>query len=402
MIAISQISLTARNVAGPQGPIRLAHSLLVVLAMCFAVPTALASELTTGSVINCGLMAGPDSSAKFDTCLSRMKAGSIIDARSLSGTITVTHSLVLNTAGTVLLLPARSTVLLADGVAIDIAASYIHIEGIDQTTVLALGTGSAIRVGSAGAPVFGWEISRMAIQPAPGRHTATAIFLNNGREGILDFVKVSGFWGAAIDVGDNCWSNRFIENHIVENDIGFNFHGDNLNAWNVRGGIVASNRIGMNFDLGNGKLQGFSISDGVQMEANKNAAIRLQSGVMLGIFLSDVYCELFKTQRLVAVNPSGSPLRLSLLSIVNAYVFSDDTPPVTITTRQIDNANVNVSNLLLRHSHHQMPVAEAFGANTSLTVYESMSVSAGNEFSSTLISNHGAHCATMHQAAAER
>src|SRR5215472_12819354 len=127
MIAISQISLTARNVAGPQGPIRLAHSLLVVLAMCFAVPTALASELTTGSVINCGLMAGPDSSAKFDTCLSRMKAGSIIDARSLSGTITVTHSLVLNTAGTVLLLPARSTVLLADGVAIDIAASYIHI-----------------------------------------------------------------------------------------------------------------------------------------------------------------------------------------------------------------------------------------------------------------------------------
>lgn len=356
-----------------------------------------AQSFAPGPVINCAQLGEPDPGMKLETCLRKLTSGGVADARALSGNFSIAHSVTFRTGGIALLLPARSTITLQDDVTLEIAASFIRIEGIDQTTILALGSRSAIRIGQNGNPVWGWELSRLSIRPAAGRHPSTAIYLSNAREGFLQRIKVSGFSGPAIDVADNCWSDRSIESDIQENDIGFNFHGDNTNAWNVRGGMVNSNRIGINFDLGGGKVQGFSISDGTQLEANKEAAIRLQSGVILGLFLSDIYSELFNTQRLVKAEPSGQPLHLNLLSIVNAYVFSQDTPPVSVNTRAVDGAYVTVSHLLLRHSHHQLPIAEASGANTSLVVSESASTSALNEYSSNLIVNRGARAVTVRE-----
>jgi hypothetical protein len=272
----------------------------------------------------------------------------------------------------------------------------VTIEGAGATSVIRLGNKSAIRVGRSFHPVWGWRLERLSIEPTPSKDPSVGIALNNAREGILHESSVSGFSGSAIDVGDNCWSNRSIDSRIVKNDIGYNFHGTQLNAWNIRGGFINSNRIGLNFSLGNGSLQGFSISDGAQLEANTDAAIRLASGVINGIFLSDIYSELFDSQRLIRTERSEAALKISLLSITNAYVYSKNTPPICLETGTHDVVNASVFGLVVRHSQSTLPIAEVSGANTSVTVSESASVSSTGAFTEALLVNHGgAHAVTL-------
>lgn len=285
---------------------------------------------------------------------------------------------------------------MADGVTLDISASNVRIEGEGATTGFRLGNGSAVRIGSRGQPIWDWRLERIDIEPAKGRTPLAGLLLIDAREGIIEQTTLTGFPGSAIDVGDNCWSNRSIDNNVVKNDIGYSFHGNELNAWNLRGGFVNSNRIGLKFDLGKGDLQGFSITDGTQMEDNKETAIALRSGEFRGLFLSNVYSELFASERLIKAEPGAAGLRLNLLSIVDTYVYSKDTPPVLIRTGPADIAIVNVSNLVLRHSQQQMAVAEAAGANTSIVVSDSISYSSTNDFAKTLtIGRGGAHVVTV-------
>ena len=157
-----------------------------------------------------------------------------------------------------------------------------------------------------------------------------------------------------------------------------------------------SNRIGVNFDLRAGRLQGFSIADGTQMEGNKDAAILLSSGNLWGVFLSDVYSELFESQRLVKVDPHGMPLRLDLLTLTNSSVYAKDTPPISINTRPLDIANVNVSNVFLHNSQAQMAIGEASGSHSSLLISESVSNSIHDEFTDAVaIGRSGAQVSTV-------
>jgi hypothetical protein len=288
--------------------------------------------------------------------------------------------------------------MVGDGAEVQITASDVRVEGFGESTLIQLGNQSAIKIGSAGNPVWGWDIVRVAIEPVPGTRPQAGLVLTDARQGYLRELQVTKFPGAAIDVGENCWSDRSIDNYVVKNDIGYNFHGSDLNAWNIRGGLINSNRVGINFELGKGKLQGFSIGNGTQLEANTDTAIRLSSGVVQGLFLSEIYAEIFKAQRLIKTEPGDSPLLLNLLSINECYVFSEETAPVYIGTRAMDVANVHISDLLVRHSVPSLPVAEGAGANTSIVVSESSSVSSTNAFTSNLVeSRQGARGETLQE-----
>jgi hypothetical protein len=353
------------------------------------------AEPSQGTV-DCSRSAGSDAGAKIQACLDELSSGGIADARGLTGQQSIRQPIRFTHAGTVLMLPPAATFTFADGMTLDISASEVHIEGAGTTSIFRLGNGSAIRIGTAQQPVWGWRLERLAIEPASGKSPSAGLLLNNAREGILREVSASGFAGSAIDVGENCWSDRSVDSRVIKNGIGYNFHGNNLNAWNIRGGLVSANRVGINLDLGTGKLQGFFISDGTQMEANTDAAIRLVSGVMQGIYLSDIYSELFESQRLIKTEEGTAGLKVNLLSITNGYVYSKDTPPVYVTTRPIDVANVSISNLLVRHSQRQLPVAEASGQQTSIVVSESASYSSTNDASEILIlSRDGARATTL-------
>jgi hypothetical protein len=251
-------------------------------------------------------------------------------------------------------------------------------------------------VGSSGNPLWGWRLQRLAIEPVPGKQPHVGVVLNNAREGILREISVYGFAGSGIDVGENCWSDRSIDSRVVKNDIGYNFHGNQLNAWNIRGGFINGNRIGLNFDLGSGTLQGFTITDGTQMEGNTDTAVRLGSGVMQGLILSNIYSEIFESQRLVKTEPGAAALKLYLLSINNAYVYSRDTPPVYLATGSRDVVNATLFGVIVHHSQRELPLAEISGANTSITVSESASTSSTNAFSEVLVvTRDGAHAATL-------
>jgi hypothetical protein len=341
--------------------------------------------MTSGGTVDCSRESGNDAGQKIQACLDALPAGGIADARSFRGPQTIAQSIVLNTAGTILLLGSRATFMLGDEATLDLVASNVRIEGTGATSVILLGNHSSVRVGSVKQPIWLWSLERLAIEPALGKQPKAGLVLINAREGIVHEVSISGFPGFGIDVGDNCWSDRFIDSYVVKNDIGYNFHGDNLNAWNIRGGLINGNRIGLNVDLGNGKLQGVSITDGTQMEANTDTGIRLVSGVMQGIFLSSIYAEIFQSQRLIKSEPSGSALRVNLLSMSNAYVYSERTAPIYLVSGSQDLVSASISGLLLRHSQQKLPVAEISGADTSITISESASTSASNAFSEELV-----------------
>jgi hypothetical protein len=363
----------------------------VVIGWSVPKTTFVWAEPSQGTV-DCSRSAGSDAGAKIQACLDELNSGGIADARGFTGQQSIRQSIRLTHAGTVLMLPPGATFTFADGMTLDISASDVHIEGAGKTSKFRLGNDSSIRIGSRQQPIWGWRVERLAIEPASGKHPAAGLLLNNAREGILREVFLTGFPRAAIDVGDNCWSNRSVDTEIVKNDIGYNFHGDQLNAWNIRGGIINLNRIGLNFELGKGGLQGFSMTDGVQMESNSESAVRLASGEMRGIFLSNIYSELFASQRLIKCDSTGESLKVLLLAVTNSYIYSRDTPPISIATRSQDIANVTITNVILRHSQHNLPIAEASGVNSSLVLSDSRSYSSEEITSkSPAVATGGAH-----------
>jgi hypothetical protein len=349
--------------------------------------------------VDCSRENGNDAGQKIQACLDHLPSGGIADARGLTGTQTVAHTITLVKPGTVLLLGSSTTLTLADGVTIDLVGSNVRVEGTGTTSVIRLGNQSSIRVGSPGHPLWGWHVEKLTVNPSPGKLPIAGLMLNNARQGIIREVWISGIHGSAVDVAENCWSDRAIDSIVTENDIGYNFHGDALNAWNIRGGLINTNRIGLNFDLGSGRLQGFSISDGTQMEANKDAGIRLVSGTILGLFLSEIYSEIFESQRLIKTQQSASQLHVGQLSITNGYIYSKDTPPLYLGSRPQDTVNASISSVILYHSQRKMQIVEASGVNTSVTVSESESESSVYADTSTeqlAVSRDGARTSTMH------
>jgi hypothetical protein len=341
---------------------------------------------------DCSRYPGRDAGEKIQACLDALPAGGIANARGLSGRQVVGNSIRLSHPGTVLLFGPVSTFTFADGATLDMFASEVRVQGEGQTTVFKLGNRAGVRVGTTQQPVWGWHLERVSITPAEGKSPITGLLLNNAREGSIQEVALSGFPGSAVDVGDNCYSDRAIDTRVIKNDVGYNFHGTQLNAWNIRGGTINSNRIGLNFELGAGLMQGFSLSDGVQLEANTASAIRLASGELRGLFLSQVYSELFAGQRLITLQPSSQPLRVTLLSVANSYVYSKDTPPILASSGAQDLANVTIQNVVMRHSQQDLPIAEASGSNTFIVLSDSHSYSGtGNESSAPVSAKAGAH-----------
>jgi hypothetical protein len=130
----------------------------------------------------------------------------------------------------------------------------------------------------------------------------------------------------------------------------------------------------------------------VQMESNSESAVRLASGEMRGIFLSNIYSELFSSQRLIKCDPTGESLKVLLLAVTNSYIYSRDTPPISIVTRSQDIASVTITNVILRHSQQNLPIAEASGLKSSLVLSDSRSYSSeGITSKSPAVAIGGAH-----------
>src|SRR5437870_6112135 len=85
-----------------------------------------ASSDTSSGVVDCARQNGSDAGEKLRACIDALPVGGgIADARGLSGSQAIAHSLVLNKQGTVLLLGSGATYTLADAATLDIISSNI-------------------------------------------------------------------------------------------------------------------------------------------------------------------------------------------------------------------------------------------------------------------------------------
>jgi hypothetical protein len=351
----------------------LAALAVVLLVMSTA---SAASQLPESGARNCAAYAGGDAGEKIAACLADLPSGGIADARGISGAQKISRSLVMDKRGVILLLAPASEFTLEDGITIELTGYGSQIIGGGHTTAFLLGNGSSLRVGNATTPVARWKLENFQLKPAEGKVPHAGIILQNAREGILSGLSVQRFsapGASGIEVRENCWTIRAIENMVSVNDVGYRFLGTNTNAWNIRGGVVYGNRVGLLFDLGKGNAQGIFLTDGVQLE-NDQSGVWFASGTIAGAFLRDLYAETKPGQRLiVAAASQQEPLHVMKLSIDGGYINVMGTSPVLVRTRAVDAVEATVSNIVLT-TGKTLAVAEVTGDTAHVAVRNAIQV----------------------------
>jgi hypothetical protein len=327
-------------------------------------------------VHNCAAYAGSDAGEKIAACLASLPNGGIADARGINGTQKISRRLVIDKHGVILLLGPASEFTLEDGITIDLTGYGSQIIGGGHSTIFLLGNGSSLRVGNATTPVARWKLEDFALKPAEGKVPSAGVILQNAREGVLSGLSVQRFsstGASGIEVLENCWTVRSIENMVSINDVGYRILGTNTNAWNIRGGVVYGNRVGLLFDLGLGNAQGIFLTDSAQLE-NNQTGVWLASGTVTGIFLRDVYAETKPGQRLIVAEASRKePLRILKLSIDGGYINVMGTGPVLVRARPIDAVEATVSNVVLT-TGQKLAMAEVTGNTAHVMVQNTIQV----------------------------
>jgi hypothetical protein len=351
----------------------------ITLAVVLSVVATAAAAATTQSqpgIQNCAEYSGRDAGEKIAACLASLPNGGIADARGISGVQKISRSLVIDKRGVVLLLGPASEFTLEDGITIDLTGYAAQIIGGGHTTVFLLGNGSSLRVGNATTPVARWKLENFALKPADGKAPGAGIILQNAREGVLSGLSVQRFSSAGasgIEVLDNCWTVRSVENMVSVNDVGYRFLGTNTNAWNIRGGVVYGNHVGLLFDLGQGTAQGMFLTDSVQLE-NNQSGVWLASGTLAGVFLRDIYAEIKPGQRLIVAAASRKEaLHVLRLSLDGGYINFMGTSPVLVRTRAVDSVEATVSNVVLT-TGEKLAVAEVTGDTAHVAVQNAIQV----------------------------
>jgi hypothetical protein len=352
--------------------------LLVALAVFLLVITSAsaASQVPESGARNCASYAGGDAGEQIAACLADLPNGGIADARGINGAQKISRRLVIDKRGVILLLGPASEFTLEDGITIDLTGYASQIIGGGHSTVFLLGNGSSLRVGNATTPVARWKLENFALKPAAGKVPSAGVILRNAREGVLSGLSVQGFsssGASGITVLENCWTVRSIENMVSINDVGYRFLGTNTNAWNIRGGVVYGNRVGLLFDLGLGNAQGIFLTDSAQLE-NNQTGVWLASGTVAGILLRDVYAEAKPGQRLVVAAASRKePLHILKLSIDGGYINVMGTSPVLVRARPIDAVEATVSNVILT-TGQKLATAEVTGNTAHVVVQNAIQV----------------------------
>lgn len=358
----------------PQNGLKTLVAFGVVLYLTTAARAA--SPFPQPSVQNCAVYAGRDAGEKIAACLADLPSGGIADARGISGAQKISRRLVIDKRGVNLLLGPASEFTLEDGVTIDLTGYASQIIGGGHTTVFLLGNGSSLRVGNSTTPVARWKLENFAVKPAEGKTPRAGIILQNAREGVLSGLSVQRFSSAGasgIEILENCWTVRSVENMVSVNDVGYRFLGTDTNAWNIRGGVVYGNHVGLLFDLGLGTAQGIFLTDSVQLE-NNQTGVWIASGTVAGIFLRDIYAEIKHGQRLIVAAASRKePLHVLRLSIDGGYINVMGTSPVLVRTRAVDSLEATVSNLVLT-TGQKLLVAEVTGDTAHVAVRNAFQV----------------------------
>jgi hypothetical protein len=348
----------------------------LVFALLAISAASAASQLSESGVRNCAAYAGGDAGEKIAACLADLPNGGIADARGFSGSQKISRRLVIDKRGVILLLAPASEFTLEDGVTIDLTGYGSQIMGGGHTTAFLLGNGSSLRVGNATTPVTRWNLENFAVKPAEGKAPVAGIILQNAREGILSGLSVQRFssdGASGIEVRENCWTIRALENMVSVNDVGYRFLGTGTNAWNIRGGVIYGNRVGLLIDLGKGSAQGIFLTDSVQLE-NNQSGVWFASGTVAGAFLHDIYAETKPGQRLIVVAASGEePLHVFELRIDGGYINFMGTSPMLAHTRAVDSLEATVSNVVLT-TGQKLAVAEVIGDTAHVAVRNAIQV----------------------------
>jgi hypothetical protein len=352
-------------------------TLVALAAVLLVIPTAsAASQLPESGARNCAAYAGGDAGEKMAACLADLPNGGIADARGISGPQKISRRLVIDKRGVILLLAPASEFTLEDGITIDLTGYGSQIIGGGHTTAFLLGNGSSLRVGNSTTPVARWKLENFQLKPAEGKAPQAGIILQNAREGILSGLSVQRFsapGASGIEVRENCWTNRAIENMVSANDVGYRFLGTGTNAWNIRGGVFYGNRVGLLFDLGQGTAQGIFLTDSVQLENNQRG-LWFASGTIACAFLRDIYAETKPGQRLVVVAASGKePLHVFGLGIDGGYINVMGTSPLQVQTRAVDSLEATVSNVVFT-TGAKLAVAEVTGDTAHVAVRNAIQV----------------------------
>ncbi len=347
----------------------------IVLSLIATVAVAATRQFQPG-IQNCAVYSGRDAGEKIAACLANLPSGGIADARRITGAQKISRRVVIDKRGVILLLGPASEFTLEDGITIDLTGYASQIIGGGHTTVFLLGNGSSLRVGSPSTPVARWKMENFAVKPAEGKAPVAGIILQNAREGVLSGLSVQRFSSAGasgIEVLENCWTVRAVENMVSVNDVGYRFLGTGTNAWNIRGGVVYGNQVGLLFDLGQGTAQGVFLTDSVQLE-NNQTGVRLASGTVAGMFLRDIYAEIKPGQRLIVAAASRKEaFHVLRLSIDGGYINFMGTSPVLVRTRAIDSVEATVSNVVLT-TGEKLAVAEVTGDTAHVAVQNAIQV----------------------------
>jgi hypothetical protein len=335
-----------------------------------------ASQFPQSGVQNCAVYAGRDAGEKIAACLASLPNGGIADARGISGAQKISRRLVIDKRGVILLLGPASVFTLEDGITIDLTGYASQIVGSGHSTVFLLGNSSSLRVGNARTPVARWKLEDFVLKPAEGKRPDAGIILQNAREGVLSGLAVQQFsssGASGIEILENCWGVRAVENMVDFNDVGYRFLRSNVNAWNIRGGVIYGNQVGLLFDLRQGTAQGIYLTDSVQLEGNK-IGVWLASGTVAGVFLRDLYAEIKPGQRLIVAAASREePLHVLRLSIDGGYINVMGTSPVSVRARAVDTVEGRISNVVLT-TGEKLAVAEVIGGTAHIAIQNAMQV----------------------------
>jgi hypothetical protein len=353
-------------------------SAVVVLVCGFGAPAPARVTDPKSPIRVCDQYPGEDAGEKIQLCIRDLPvSGGTADARGLSGLQRISKTLVLDKRGINLLLGPGTEFILADGAYVDITGYGAVIKGGGSTTTFRAGKNSGFRIGGQTSQTTLWVLEGFKIS---GSTTApSGILMQNSTAGLLKDLWISGF-ASGLDIRENCWSIRSVDTYVVEDDIGYKFSGANANAWNIRGGWIINNRTGIQIDIRDGIMQGLSITDGTQMEGNRDSAILLSSGIIDGLEISDVYAETKAGQRFLTVAGNGeSPVKIPLLAVRGGFIGSVSVIPFFFRLRNTDTLNALISNLLMVHGSSLMPVADVSG-KVHLKIQNTISVSSSGAY----------------------
>jgi hypothetical protein len=340
-----------------------------LLGLLLVAATSSLNQAVAGS-IQVAASAAPDDDlgVALQHCVDQVgDAGGECDLRSASKR-TISAIVRISKNNIKILLPP-GTISLGRNARIEIMGSGIVMEGLGKsgTTLLASGD-TGIVIGDANSTARRWRLKGFTVGGTPA--SVAGIRFESAREGRIDDVAIVNFKSAnaaGLVVGNNCWTVVIDDVNITSNQVGVLFHGSNTNAWVFRSSNISSNAVGVDIDLGRNSAHGIYFLDATHFEENTTAAIRMDSGDIYSLVVSDPYIELREGQRF-AVARGSQAARLHVMSFMysGGFLTSAGTLPFDFDTSASpdDTVTATIQGLYVMSKVTTQPVVRAAGTGT--------------------------------------